>query len=88
MSVEVIDDAEVDHLPISTHTRVLGVDITVHQQADEAAQRGMRTRGELGPKPEIEAPVDFRYRHSRVRRDLAVWARRSLFSGAKPGDGS
>lgn len=76
-----IDKDEVDHLPISTHTRVLGVDVKVNQQADHAAQRDMETPGGLGPEPEIEAPTDFRFRHPRVRKELAAWARRNLFDG-------
>lgn len=82
-----IDESEVDHLPFSTHTDVLGVDVVVHQRADYAAQRGMITRGGLGPEPEIHAPTSF-VRFPWVRRGLASWARRNLFDGAKPGDGA
>lgn len=88
MSSRYVDESEVEHLPISTHTAVLGVDITVHQRADAAAQAGKRTKGGLGPEPRIEAPTNFRHRHGRVRRDLAAWARRNLFDGARPGGGS
>jgi hypothetical protein len=81
-----IDKAEVEDLPVSTHTAVLGVDIAMHPQADRAAQRGLETRGGLGPEPETEAPTDFRSRHGGIRRGLAAWARRNLFDGAEPGD--
>lgn len=76
-----VDPEEFDHLPMTSHTEVLGVDIKAHPQADAAAQRGLETRGGLGPEPEIEAPTDFRYRHRKVFRGLSAWARRNLFDG-------
>lgn len=71
-------------LPIMCHTSVLGVDIKAHQQAmHEEMQRGDHHGGlkadiiidtwrGVGP-----APPD-------IRRDIAAWARRNLFEGARP----
>jgi len=81
------DGKAYDHLPITKHTFVLGVDICVNMRADAAAQDGKRLPGGLKAEPGIETPTDFRFRHTRVRRGLAVWARRNLFDGAEPGGG-
>lgn len=70
---------EYDHLPLTTHTTVLGVDITVNQRAEAAAADGKRTEGGLGPGPRFETLADRDI--PRVRRGLAAWARRNLFGG-------
>lgn len=70
-------------LPISVHTSVLGVDIVVYQQAirEEVHEGGYK--GGLKPDIEVrawagEATTPW------IRKDLAAWARRNLFDGARP----
>lgn len=72
-----------DHLPLSTHTHVLGVDIVVHQRAIYNEVHGDGHRGGLEPDIEIRTWCGDSLTPW-IRRDLAAWARRNLFEGAKP----
>lgn len=71
-------------LMMSTHTRVLGVDICVHQQAIWEEVHGDGRRGGLEADIQIERPGVDRRLDVRDRRYIAAWARRNLFNGAGP----
>lgn len=62
------DEERRSHLPISTHTRVLGVDIYVHQRDNGPTE--LRAYGS----------DDEHVEDVQSRKYLAAWARRTLFS--------
>lgn len=64
-------------LPIATHTRVLGADITVYQRANyQQVHEGRHNGGLYGV--DIEATGERQVRQ-RDRKYIAAWARRTLF---------
>jgi len=80
VTAEAVDPADVEHLPLVSHTTVLGVDIVVNQRAERAAGVGKTTPGGLEPSPEFRTMADDHCPY-RVQRELAAWARRNLFGG-------
>lgn len=73
------------HLPISVHTSVLDVDILGHPREEASVMDGYRSRSGLDADPEITTWVGG-HRARLVRPEVAAWARRNLFHGARPGD--
>jgi hypothetical protein len=84
MSAKVPSDKlkeKVGDVPISTHTRVLGVDITVPQLQHRCEMNGIEyPLGGLG-NVRIEAVGSDRRIGVADRRYIAAWARRNLFEG-------
>lgn len=74
----------VGEIPIHTHTRVLGVDISVPQLHHQCEMHGvdypLAGRGNV----EVSAVGSDTRIGAADRRYIAVWARRNLFDGAKP----
>lgn len=73
-------------LPILTHTRLLGVDIAVHQEDmwREVHGDGGNSAAVRNGLVEITRPGVDRRLSVKDRRYLAAWARRNLFNGAGP----
>jgi len=73
-----------EELPISTHERLLGVDITIHARAmHNEIYRGSHPGG-LSAEPDIRAVGSGRRGVGyRERAYIARWARNSLLKGAK-----
>ena len=74
----------VGEIPIHTHTRVLGVDISVPQLHHQCEMHGERYP--LGGRGEVKISAigsDTRI-GAADRRYIAAWARRNLFDGARP----
>jgi len=77
-----------DDLPLATHTRVLGVDITECQRANWYEAHEGRYRGGLAGTKIRAVGSDKPYIDGRDRRYIAAWARRTLFrNGSQAGDG-
>lgn len=75
-----------EELPISVHTEVLGVDIVAHQRKMHKVMAGKEASGGLPADIEIRVPPNgIAHMTPRVRRGLAVWARRNLFDGVPNG---